>query len=165
MPITLHFGVIDVPYGPSAPRRVRVRIVKGKPVRASIPAAGAETTMDVAKILEAKYHVFEVFMEENERAIGASLVGSMKDAVDRMFATGQVPDRIFPAEGQPDLQALFVQAINQRSFDGVIPGVPTAASKGGANLRKKRKGVGEERPSFRRTGLYMQSARIWVDET
>jgi hypothetical protein len=165
MTVTLHFGVIDVPYGPIAPRRVRVRIIRGKPVRASLPAAGAETTVDVANILEAKYHLFEVFMEENETAIGASLVGSMKDATDRMFATGQVPDRIFPEEGQPDLQALFVEAINRRSFDGIIPGVPTQASMGGSNLRKKNKGAGEARPSFRRTGLYQQSARIWVEET
>jgi hypothetical protein len=171
MTITLHLGVIDQPYGVKAPRRVRSVMRKGqKPVRSTAPAAGAETTGDVAQYLEDRYHVMEVFSEIEGQAIADSLAGSMSDAIDRLLQTGQPPATIFPTEGQPKIQAAFNRFIDSRAMDGLQPGVPTAAAGGetGKVSRNSRKKAGVQagsRPSFKRTGLYEQSFRAWVEET
>lgn len=165
MPFVFHLGVIDKPYSVSAPRRLATKMRRGQKTvtKVSAPAAGAQTTLDVARYLEARYHVFEVFAELHREDIAKSIAGTMKVAIDHVLQTGRAPDRIFPAEGQGDLQKIWNDFIDLREMDGVQPGVPTGAAKRGVNhaLGTKR---GPERPSFKDTGQYRGDARFWVDE-
>jgi hypothetical protein len=146
--IKLHLGVIELPY-----------------------ALGKQTTGEVAQYLENKYHPMEIFAELHGQEIAESLANTMADALDHLIQTGKPPARIFPQEGQPEIQRAFNEFIDRREMDGVQPGVPTAASGGQAgqtvsrNLRKKRKLQAGSRPSFKDTGLYEQSFRAWVEET
>jgi hypothetical protein len=134
----------------------------GKAIASTVAANGAQTTADVAQILEDKYHIMEIFFEENVETIGDSVVQSMADAFDLLVDTGSPPDRIFPQEGQADIQVAFNKFIDTQAMDGVQPGVPTKAALNGVQTRFKTR-KGPPRPSFRDTGLYEQSFRAWVD--
>jgi len=158
---------MDYPYSFQAPRRVRIRTRKGgKPVASSVSASGAQTTGDVADILEAKYHVMEIFYEENQQVIANAIGEAITDAMDMIMDRGEIPASIFPAEGIGDIQESFTRFINERIMDGIQPGVPTKAAQKGVNHRLAHpyaKG-NPERPSFKDTGEYMQSFRAWIDE-
>lgn len=164
MTITLNLGVIEIPYVVDAPRRVRVKTRRGgKPIASTVPASGAQTTGDVAEILEAKYHVMEIFFEESADLIGKSITDAMSDAFDFLMQTGQPPARLFPAEGLPEVQKAFNDFIDLRKMDGIQPGVPTKAALQGVNHRLKIK-KGPERPSFKDSGAYENSFRAWITE-
>ena len=63
----LHFGVVDLPYGDTA--------------SGNAPKKGAETTGDVAEILEAKYHVIELFYQELGDHVASALELSAARAI------------------------------------------------------------------------------------
>ena len=176
--ITLNLGVIDVPYAnkpheTNAPRaKAPVRIRKdGMPYkqRARLHGpwqpgkhteSGEETTGEVAQFLENKYHVEEIFFEENQDKIAEWLAEHMADAIDTLVATGNPPEHLFPVEGIPEIQKAFNDFIDTKQMDGIQPGVPTAASLKGVNSRGKTLNPG--RPSFRDTGNFEQSFRAWI---
>jgi len=159
MTFKLHLGVVELPYAVEAPRRVRVK--NGK--RSTAPASGAQTTGDVAQILEDKYHVMETFYTLNQQEIADSLAQTMVDALDNLIDRGEVPTRIFPAEGQGDIQKEFNSFIDNKVMDNLVPGVPTQAAQMGVNHRLKIK-RGPARPSFKDTGAYEGAFRAWVDQ-
>ncbi len=168
---TLHLGVIDVPYAPEgvpAPlKHATKRPVSAHMLRMAVARtlgfhAEAVTTGDVAQWLENRYHVMEIFFEENQQAIGDSIANTMAGALDNLIDRGVAPGRIFPAEGQGDIQKAFNDFIDLRKMDGIQPGVPTKAAKRGVNHRLKLK-KGPERPSFKDTGAYEGAFRAWVD--
>ena len=161
----LSLGVIELPYSTRqspVSRRAVTKSRRGKgPVQRSMrSASGAQTTGDVASILEARYHVMEVFFELHAQEIADIIASHMSDALDSLLM-GSPSTEIFPREGIPEIQKLFVRFINSEEMNGIQPGVPTKAAQRGVNLRMKG-GRGSPRPSFRRTGLYMQSFRAWV---
>ena len=164
MTFTLHLGVVEVPYAAEAPRRARVKVRKGKIIQSgTAPASGAQTTGDVAQILEDKYHVMEAFYTLNQQEIADSLAQTMADAIDNMIDRGEVSASIFPAEGQGDIQREFNSFIDNQVMDNLVPGVPTGAAQRGVNHRLKIK-QGPARPSFKDTGAYEGSFRAWVDQ-
>ena len=78
----LHLGVVEIPYtnGISEKvRRVAARASKGgnrastEIEKMTFPAANQQTTGDVAGYLENKYHIMELFFEENRDFIGEHL--------------------------------------------------------------------------------------------
>ncbi len=169
MTITISLGVWDVPYatrvGPEQ-RRVFTRTTKGgKPARGSAAPSGAQTTGDVAEILEDKYHVMEVFAEEvgNEklaRAVEHSIEGAIVDLV-----LGKDPDLVSPmATAMGEIETAFRLFLDQEEMNGVAPGVPTKASLRGVNHRLKHpfaKG-NPARPSFIDTGTYQSHFRAEI---
>jgi hypothetical protein len=143
MGFVLHLGVVDVPY-----------------------QAGGETTGDVAEILEAHYHLIEVFTEELGLDLISSAVGHAVDNSIRDMFSGAPAAGAHPAQDAfGEIEASFRLAIDQREFDGIIPGVPTGAALRGVNHRFKRPYLktNPERPSFRDTGLYQASFKVWGD--
>jgi hypothetical protein len=166
---TLHLGVLDVPYRktvPAAQRRVSVKTSRGgKSVRRSIAPSGSETTGDIADILEARYHVMEVFAEETGLDLIAGMIETSMENALKDIANG-APASISPTHGaEQKIETAFRQFIDQELMNGVVPGVPTQAAQRGVNhrfLHPYAKG-NPARPSFRDTGLYQASFRAWVD--
>lgn len=170
MTLTLHLGVVEFPYSTNAakaPRRVAVRTVKGgKPHAYSAAPAGAQSTGDVAEILEAKYHIMEIFVEEiGADQIAKAVEHSIAGALETMVSTGRnSPDWILTAEAEGEIEDAFRYFLSQQEMDGIQPGVPTKAALAGVSHRfahpyAKR----PARPSFIDTGLYEYSFSVWTD--
>lgn len=169
MTITVSLGVWDVPYAAQVPaeqRRVFTRAAKGgKPRRGSAAPSGGQTTGDVADILEEKYHVMELFVEEIGaglivKALEHSLEGAIIDLV-----LGKDPELVAPfATTAGKVEEAFRTFLDQEGLNGIVPGVPTAAALAGVNHRLKRpyaKG-NPSRPSFIDTGTYQSHFRVEV---
>ena len=127
-------GVIDVPY-----------------------KNGGKTTGDVAEILEAKYHIMELFFQEHSDDVISTLVKSYADALADLI--GGAPPASPSQDGTNDIRTMFNRFIDARQLDGIEPGVPTQASLDGVNHSFKHpyaKG-NPTRPSFRDTGQYRDS--------
>jgi len=167
--LTLHLGVLDVPYGPDAPT-VR-SVAKARPAqhpkkaRATKKGGGSktpnETTGDVATLLEDKYHLMEVWYENNELAVADAFADAMAGELeDMMTGAPPKPDLLAPAMGF--IEEGFKAAISEEAFAGYgVPGVPTKAARQGTTPRKK-SGKGARRASFRYSGLYQASMKAWV---
>lgn len=164
MTMTLHLGVIDVPYiaGTVAPRRTVVRRNRKTGQETSFTAApsGHQTTGDVASILEDKYEVMGTFAEEIGPHIADAIANSMAGAIENLMMGA-------PSDGDPfgtatgEIEQAFKLFLDQKEMDG-RDGVPTQASLDGVNHRLKIK-KGDPRPSFIDTGLYQSSFKAWVD--
>jgi hypothetical protein len=139
--VILHFGVTDLPY--AAPR--------------------GKTTGDVADILEAKYHVVEVFYEENKEAVAGLLEESLQGAIESLVMGA--PVTFAPLSGGLSrIEERFKKFLSDKEMDRLgYPGVPTAASLRGVSHRFKRPYAKRApRPSFIDTGLYQSSFRTWT---
>lgn len=140
MPV-LHLGVIDVPYA----RR------------------SGKTTGDVAEILEAKYHIMEVFYQQNEALVARSLEKSVAGALESLLLGAPSSIDAFGA-GTSGIEDRFKQFLSRREVEKLgYPGVPTQAALRGVSHRFKGKRSGKRRPSFIDTGLYQSSFKVWVD--
>lgn len=147
---TLHLGVLDVPYvnAPSG--------TKGK------SAAGEKTTGDIAEILEAKYGIFQTFVEIHGDDVAKALEDSVAGALESVLM-GAPPRNDLHGAGTSKIETMFKDFLSKQEMDGRgVAGVPTQAALKGVNHRLKRK-RGAPRPSFIDTGLYQSSMRAWVD--
>jgi hypothetical protein len=134
----LHFGFTDATYEYGRPR----------------------TTHDVADYLEAKYHVVENFVTDNERDIRA-LVREQSERHARAVVKGRPPN---VSKMTDDIKVMFKSYILRKRLDGRVAGVPTLASLRGVNHRLKHPYAKKNpvRPSFFDTGLYLQNFKSWV---
>jgi hypothetical protein len=149
--LTLHLGVVDVPYAQPAPGAVG----HNKP-------PGSQTTGDVAEWLEAKYHVMEIFAELHKDDIDEALADSAAGALENLLMGSPVGADAFGA-GQSKIEDAFRKFIDTKEMERLgYPGVPTKAALKGVNHRLKRK-RGPSRPSFQDTGLYEANFAAWVD--
>jgi hypothetical protein len=137
---TLHLGVVDLKYDE-------------KDV----------STGDVAGWLEDKYHIMELFFEENREAIAEDMHGAAVVALERLYSGAPVSENPL-ASGMDGIKKRFDDFITLQQVEKLgIPGVPTQAALDGVSHRKKSKRVGKRRPSFFDTGLYVQSFLAWLD--
>lgn len=160
---TLHLGVVDVPYAPpqQAPRKAPKRPGKARARRAR--QNQNITTGDVAEILEAKYHVMEIFYEEHQADVANDLAESMKNAVESLLL-GAPPSLDPFGAATSSIENRMKQFLSNREMESLgYPGVPTMAALMGVSHRfknpYKRRAA---RPSFVDTGLYMASMKAWV---
>lgn len=140
----LHLGVLDVPY-----------------------ADGKATTGDVATILEHNYNVMGVFVEEvGADAISAAFEQAAQDAIADLLSGAPAASLNLTLAATGEIEDAFRIFIDQKEMDGVVPGVPTAASLKGVNHRLKRPYTKSNpvRPSFRDTGLYEASFKAWTED-
>jgi hypothetical protein len=137
---TLHLGEVDIPY-----------VNDGK------------TTVEVARILEAKYHVIEVFSEIHRDLIETTIVESLQDAVTNMLMGAPVSVDPY-GDAMAVIGARFKTFIDMKEMEHLgIPGVPTQAAKDGVSHRFKSKRGPKNRPSFQDTGLFEDSFVPWVE--
>jgi len=133
-----------------------------QPYRSSGKGVSAVTTGDVAHILEEKYGLFSAFYRTHQKSIADGAASSMQSALEALML-GQAIDPWGPWAQQ--IQREFRDFISSREAERVgMAGVPTKAALRGVNHRLAhpyRRG-NARRPSFRDTGLLMNSARAWV---
>jgi hypothetical protein len=150
MTITLHLGVISLPYA-NTPRG-----------RRSKARSGTQNTVDVAEILESKYHVMESFAQLHLPDIAKSFENAAAGALETLMQGG--PQELNLGSATSDIEKMFHTFIDQKEMDKLgYPGVPTAASLKGVSARfANRKGV-PGRPSFQSSGLYESSFKAWTE--
>lgn len=161
----LHLGVIDIPYseppaaGPKPTKRPRKR-----PRKSQAAKYGNITTGDVAEILEARYHVMELFWELHKNEVAEDLEGSIAGALETFLMGGPIDiDPVGSASSK--IEDRFKQMLATKELDSLgYPGIPTMAAQRGVSHRFKRPYVRRAaRPSFIDTGLYQSSMKAWVD--
>ena len=123
------------------------------------------TTGDVAEILEAKYHVMEIYFSLHEAQIAADLEDSLSGALETLLMGG--PAQTHGYEGAlSKIEDGFKQMLSQRELDGLgYPGIPTKAAQMGVSHRFK-SGYTKNRtprPSLIDTGLYQASFKSWIE--
>ncbi|MAF04425.1 hypothetical protein [Herbaspirillum sp.] len=162
--LTLHLGVIDIPYAQRDEKRRVGKAKKGKsnkPIKRKVKP-GTQTTGDVATWLENKYGVMGAFSEAKMDQITNALTDSIEGAIDNLLMGAPVSANPF-ASAESKIASMFKEFIQNAEIERMgIPGVPTEAAKKGVNHRLKKK-RGERRPSFMDTHLYKNSAISWID--
>lgn len=153
---TLHFGVIDLPYGK-----------QGKMV---------VTTGDVATILEAKYGVMQAFFDRHKQDIATMMERGILILLESAIMGEPQPPRPF-AEMESGIAKLWRDFLDSAEIEAMgIPGVPTQAALDGVSHRfkdvyntarfKKGPRAGQRkrprRPSFIDTGQYEASFRVEI---
>ena len=122
-------------------RRTRRGRYRGGPIK---------STVDVASILEAKYHVLEFFFDLYYDQILEIFAEQVNEELIFEFSGGS-PSRSDQPEEQ--IAALFREFIEGGNVDRIgIVGTPTKAA-----LRRGG-------PSFWETGLFKDNARFWLEE-
>ena len=162
----LHLGVIDLPYAYLEKKKARAnkrRKKKGLPPLAGSPTP---TTGQVARILEDKYHIMELFYEDNRNFVGKALEESLQGSLEDILMGAPVNPTPNPfAEAESEIQNRFKKFLSTREVESLgIPGVPTQAALDGRSSRfKKGKSPTGRRPSFIDTGLYQSSFKAWTE--
>lgn len=140
----LHLGVIDLPYSDKD---------------------GNKSTGQVAQILEDKYHVMEIFAEENIEMIGDALVNSVEGAIESLLMGASEGLDPF-GTATSGIKNRFSEFILHSEIEKLgYPGIPTQAALDGVSHRKKHPYAkkNKRRPSFYDSGLYESSFISWVD--
>ncbi|WP_158781590.1 hypothetical protein [Pantoea sp. BAV 3049] len=134
--ITLHLGVIDIPYEDEG-----------------------TTTGDVAERLEEKYQIMQTFFNRYGNEIADMMSNDLAAGLENMLA-GAPPSKDPLAESMSRVHDLFVAFLDNSEMNG-MPGVPTRRALLGISKRFKNK-KGTPRPSFIDTGTYQAVMRAWV---
>lgn len=160
---TLHLGVTDIPY--AYDQQTQVRDAKGKLRRGkSREVVKSITTGEVAEILEDKYHLMELFFEENADAIVANIEDSLKGAIENLALGGVAQDPY--GDGTQKIDEAFKKFITEGAVERLgIPGTPTQAALDGVSHRKAHPYAkkNKRRQSFVDTGLYVANFISWID--
>jgi hypothetical protein len=164
--LTLHLGVIDLPYSAYEKSQKVPKAKKGKgnkPVKGS--SGATKTTGDVAEILEEKYGILDTFayarLPDIAKAIEESIAGALEDLLMGAPASGN------PFKGaESSISTMMKQFISSQQIEHMgIEGVPTQAALNGVSHRLKHpyaKG-NSRRPSFMDTHLMVNSYVAWID--
>lgn len=163
----LHLGVIEVPYddgGKPATRKVPKKPRKGKAKAPPTSERSDEptTTVNVAQILEEKYHIMEIFYEEHKDEILGAIIHGLEGSLEDLYAGSPVSNPF--AEVDDEIAAAFRVWLMQGDIEKLgYPGVPTQASIERRSLRFKSKKGPSVRPSFVDTGLYESAFKSWIE--
>lgn len=153
--ITLHLGVIDVPYVDGGGSKGK----KGK------KSAATKTTGEVAEILEEKYGVLDTFAFARLPDIAKALENSIAGQLETMMMGGHPSGNPF-AGAESSITTMMKNFISLQEIEHMgIEGVPTQAALNGVNHRLKHpyaKG-NPRRPSFIDTSLYWSTLTAWFD--
>lgn len=121
----------------------------------------ARSATQVAEYLEARYGIVETFWEMKQDRIYDILADVQEKAIEDI-AAGKKRKVVLRRPDALKIERIFKSAINNREFDGVVPGAPTAvALSGRSRYRGQRRG--SSRASFVDSGTYRDSFRVWVE--
>jgi len=136
---------------------------------------GKTTSVMVARRLEKKYKLKQVFYNSNKKEIRELYRQATQDALnDAAHGVHRSKDlnSMFGKANDKTTQ-MFRDALNQQAFDGVVAGVATKRALMGISSRFKSgfatkvikgKRVRVARPSFIDTQVYRNSSRTWIKE-
>jgi hypothetical protein len=155
MPV-LNLGVVDLPYNEAPPPGRRGR-------RKKKVTGGTQTTGDVARWLEDRYHVMEVFAELHlEDAIVPAIENSLHGTIESLLMGAPVTIDAYGG-AMSAIEDRFRKFIDAKEMDSLgYPGVPTQASIKGIRRRFKNR-LDPDRPSFQDTGLYETAFKAWME--
>lgn len=156
----LNLGVLDIAYAGA----------NGK--------SGAQTTGDVAELLEQKYSVMETFFESRKEKISEWLAEAIADEIADLFAGKRPNSDPFMAAMQ-NTETEFRAFLDANEMAHLVAGLSegeaaafgpvsfTGAGNRGVNHRKKKPYAKENkaRPAFVDTGLFQASFRSWISKT
>jgi hypothetical protein len=119
----------------------------------------------LAEILEAKYHIIELFWTLHEQDNVTDLEESLSGAIEN-FIMG-APISIDPfGSAMSKIEDRFKQMLSNKELDSLgYPGIPTAAAMAGVSARFK-SGFTKNRtprPSFISSGQYQGAFKAWVE--
>jgi len=155
MSLTLHLGVIYVPYSGRP-------LTAGKPRRTARRAA-TQSTGDVAEILESKYGIMQQFFAIHAADIATEMENGLVGSLESLLQ-GAPPSGNPFASATAAIETRFKQFLAQRELDGKVPGVPTKAALAGVSHRFNQPYAQRaSRPSFIDTGAYQANFKAWVD--
>lgn len=153
----LILGVIDVAYSDQS-------------------GAGANTTAEVAQILENRYAVMATFYYSRQDKIAEWLAESVANAIEMTVVAGRNMSPTFEAEQNieaefrafldADEMSKMVAGLSEGELAALGPGANfSGAAQAGVNHRKKHpySSKNKARPAFIDTGLYQQSFRAWIE--
>lgn len=161
MSLTLHLGVVDVPY-----KEPTLKVE-----RYGVTSVASITTGDVASILEAEYHPMEIYFNLHERDVALALEDGLAGVLESLLTGAPLTLDLF-GSATAKIEEGFKAFLSNGEMEALgYPGVPTAASgktdkrKGGVNHRLKHPYASDNpsRPSFIDTGEYQASFKVWVD--
>lgn len=170
MTLTLHIGVVDLPYVErESPAKMKARVSKNGKAPKKLrrhPAPEHKTTGDVATMLEVKYGLFTAFYENKEVELVGFLEEALGGALENVLVGAPLDADPF-AEGCSKIDEAFREFLSSREAEAVgIEGTPTAAARKGVNHRLKHPyaKANPRRPSFIDTGLMQASEKSWVED-
>jgi hypothetical protein len=164
--ITLHLGVVDVPYANEAQNTKIPQARKGKANKPlKLKSSGAtKTTGDVAEILEAKYGIMEAFAMWRMPDIAKSLEESLAGELETLLMGGQTSGNPFKS-AESAIETMFKNFLGSGEVEhsGLL-GVPTQAALNGVNHRLAHPYAksNPRRESFIDTGGYQTHFKAWV---
>ncbi|HEY0181254.1 MAG TPA: hypothetical protein VGC09_00465 [Rhodopila sp.] len=124
---------------------------------------GGIGTVDVARILEAKYHIMQSFYRMHEVNVAKYVENSLAGTLENLMMGAPVRGSPY-AGAESAIETRFREFLMLNEIEGAgIPGVPTMAAMKGISHRFKGKRSGSPRPSFIDTGLFETSFRAWFD--
>lgn len=146
-------------------------------VKTTYEDGSGKTTVDVAKILEAKYNVMGTFYYAREGKIAEWLAQSARNAI-RELSHGRVKENIF-ADAENKIEESFRDFLDAGEMATIFSGLTESeaayfiASTGGftgaaeAGVRHRflhpYASSNKPRPAFIDTGLYQSSFRAWME--
>lgn len=163
--ITLHLGVIDIPYSNhQAPAKVpqAKKGKKNKPIKPKSDGS-TKTTGEVAEILEEKYGVLDTFAFARLPDIAKALEESIAGELETLLMGGKPGGNPFQS-AESSITTMMKKFISAQEIEHMgIEGVPTQAALNGVNHRLKHPYAkkNQRRPSFMDTTLYWQTLRAW----
>ena len=165
--LTLHLGMIDVPYANETQKEKIPQAKKGKANKPLKPktASGTQTTGDVAEILEAKYGVMDTFVFARLPDIAKELESSIAGALETLMMGGSPDPNPFKS-AESAVTTMFKQYLAPGAIEHMgIQGVPTQAALKGVNHRLKHPYAksNPRRESFIDTGGYSAHFVAWID--
>lgn len=162
--LVLHIGVIDIPYSNTKSPKKIPKAKKGKnarPIKEKVES-GTQSTGDVAGWLENKYGVMQTFADQQLPGVAAELEESLAGVLENMMMGAPTTGNPF-ASAESNITQMFKTYLAEGEIEHAgVSGVPTEAALKGVNHRLK-SNRGGRRPSFIDTGLYQQSAVVWME--
>jgi hypothetical protein len=124
------------------------------------------TAEDVARILDAKYHILDEFTKLHNAEINLAILSQFEkvagDVMTGARRSANLGNLLKPAT--KEIEAMFKKFLDTEEMNGRAPGVPTRAALMGVRHGRGSKTMrGVPRPSFIDTGVYRASFRAWVD--
>jgi hypothetical protein len=127
--------------------------------------SGITTTGDVAEILEARYHVMEVFYETRQDLIADWLADAVSDQISDLLRGAPAPRNIF-GDAEQKIERAFRGFLDADEMQAILPlGQQITAAAIGMSKRFKAghtKGY-KARPAFIDTGTYQAAFRAWIE--
>lgn len=119
------------------------------------------TTTQVAKILEAKYHIIRIFAEQNNRKISRVVEETASRELSKIVINGKPVAKNIKSIATSEISPILSEGF-KRFLDSNGTGILTKAAVRRAHGQGKKRNQGI---SFIDTGLYRSAFRAWVEKT